>query len=202
MWSALSRPRTAPLVACLVLAASQAHGGTVETRTPFGTIEMVEEVRTRDPGEPPIMHVATEWTKLHLRWGSTDGVVTVDLIDDGWMIEAVVAAKGASTSCITSVDHLQYSGAAGEYEIADQMRVVLAWLKTCPGVSSKAAAGYARTLADGAADLTRAEDGLRARARALFRRTPVRCLPPILKKDEPPVIPLPFQGPVCRPVAG
>jgi hypothetical protein len=187
--------------ACLTLLAPAAQAGTVETRTAFGRIELVEEVRTRDPGEPPIMHVATEWTKLHLRWRSADGVVAVDVIDDGWMIEALVTATVGKASCVSSIDYLQYSGVAGEDEIADDLRAHIEWLPSggCTMFSREASAGYARTLADGAKDFVAAEDGLRARARDLFKRPLSRCLaPPPPKAGQPVFVRQPFQPLPCR----
>lgn len=185
--------RAAALGVCAALAATVAHAGTVETRTPFGRIEMVEEVRTRDPGEPPIMHVATEWTRLHLRWRSADGVMAVDVVDDGWIIGAT--ARGAD--CSASSTHLQYSGVAGEAEIKDVVRELLASLdKACPRLPKGAA--YAPTLAQGDTDFAAAEDGLRSRALALFRRPPTRCLAPLPTSGSMMMIMEPFQGPRCR----
>ncbi|KRA56173.1 hypothetical protein ASD79_17595 [Caulobacter sp. Root655] len=169
--------RAAVLGTCVAWFAAAAQAGTVETRTPFGRIEMVEEVRTRDPGEPPIMHVATEWTKLHLRWRSADGVMSVDVIDSGGIVQAAI--EGAD--CSASTAYLQYSGVAGEHEIVDGVRTLLALLdKDCPRLPSGAT--YATTLADGAADFVAAEDGLRSRALILFRRPLTRCLPPPMNR--------------------
>lgn len=182
----------AVLAAWSALAASVAQAGTVETRTPFGRIELVEQVRTRDPGEPPIMHVATEWTNLHLRWRSLDGVMSVEVIDSGAMIEAVV--NGAD--CSASTSYLQYSGVAGELAITQGVRDLLASLeKLCPRLPPGAA--YSRTLADGAADFAAAEDGLRARALALFKRPLTRCLPP-LSTSGAALVRGPFEPPPCR----
>jgi hypothetical protein len=168
--------------------ASAAQAGTVETRTPFGRIEVVEEVRTRDPGEIPIVHVETAWTKLHLRWRSQDGVMGVDVIDNGRIIE--VFLNGAD--CVARTDYLQYSGVAGELEIQDGVRELLASLdKACPRLPAGAA--YAPTLADGAADFKAAEDGMRTRALVLFKRPPTRCLPPLPTKDNP--FPVALRGP-------
>lgn len=195
---------------CALVAAGGARAGTVETRTPFGRIEMVEEVRTRDPGEPPIMHVATEWTKLHLRWRSRDGVVSVDIVDDGWMIKAYVDATVGKASCLSSVNYLQYSGVAGESEIEAEVRDLIARLlatRGCALVSREVSADQVRTLADGAEDFAAAEVGLRARARDLFKRPPTRCLapppqppPPRPKKGQPEIlmIPEPFESLPCR----
>jgi hypothetical protein len=182
------------------LLASIAQAGTVETRMPFGRIEMIEEVRTLDRGELPIMHMPNEWTKLHLRWRSADGVVRVDVIDDGRIIEAGVSAEAGKEFCISSADHLQYSGVAGEAEIKDQLRNVIASLANgCPVVSPAAAIAHARTLADGAADFAAAENGMRVRALALFKRPLPRCLQPLppprrSKKDGLEVVPM-FYGP-------
>jgi hypothetical protein len=192
--------RATVLGVCGALAASAAQAGTVETRTAFGRIEMVEEVRTLDPGEMPFMHMANEWTKLHLRWRSADGVVRIDVIDGGWTIEARVSAEAGQDLCIASADHLQYGGVAGEDEIKDQVREVIASLANgCPVVSPAAAVAHARTLADGATDFVAAEDGMRARALQLFKRPLTRCLAPPppprrSKADGPPVVPM-FYGP-------
>lgn len=194
--------RAAALGICAILTApAGVRAGTTETRTTFGTIEMVEEVRTRDPGELPIMHVATEWTKLHLRWRSADGVVAVDVIDDGTMIEARVNATVGKAFCVSSINYLQYSGVAGEHEIEDDVRAQIAWLPSggCNILSREAATGYARTLADGAKDFAAAEDGFRARARDLFKRPLTRCLePPFPKEGQPAWVPMPFQPLPCR----
>jgi hypothetical protein len=177
-----SRPvaQAAFLGACAAwLTAASAQAGTVETRTPFGRIEMVEEVRTRDPGEPAIMHVATEWTKLYLHWRSADGVMTVDVIDNGWMITADIRASAGKPSCSTGANYLQYRGVAGESEIENELRTVIArFPQWCSIVSPATGADYARTLADGADDLAAAEDRLRTRSIDLFKHPPTRCLAP------------------------
>lgn len=191
-----------------VLLAATAQADTVETRTAFGRIERVEEVRTRDPGEPPIMHVATEWMRLHLRWRSLDGVMSVDVVDDGWRIKAYANATVGKASCVSSADYLQYRGVAGESEIEAGVRDLIARVVAggCTLVSHEAAAVYVRTLADGADDFAAAEDGLRARARDLFKRPPTRCLvpprPPPPKKGQPEIVMIfePFQAPPCRKV--
>jgi len=191
-----------------VFLAGAAQAGTVETRTPFGRIEMVEEVRRRDPGEPPIMHVATEWTRLHLRWRSLDGVVALDVVDDGWRIKANIEVRIGQASCLSSADYLQYSGVAGEYDIAGEVRALIARLPTsgCAFFSREASAGYVRTLADGVHDFAVAEDGLRARAGDLFKRPPTRCLVPLPsprpKKGQPEIFMAldPFELPPCRKV--
>ena len=184
------------------MAASGVQAGTTETRTAFGRIELVKEVRVRDPGEPPIMHMATEWTKLHLRWRTVDGVVAVDVIDDGRMIEARVTATVGKASCISSINYLQYSGVAGERAIRDEVRAHVAWLPSggCTILSREAAAGYAATLADGQDDFAAAEDGLRTVARDLFKR-PTRCLPlpwESWKKDGLVPVRMPFEPLPCR----
>jgi hypothetical protein len=186
--------RAAALGTCAAWLAAAAQAGTVETRTPFGRIEMVEEVRTRDPGEPAIMHVDTEWTQLHLRWRSADGVMSVDVIDSGWIIQAAI--KGADCSALTA--HLQYSGVAGEDEIIDGVRTLLALLdKDCPRLPPGAT--YATTLADGAKDFAAAEDGFRAWARDLFKRPLTRCLAPSFSKEgQPAPVRMPFQPLPCR----
>ncbi len=192
--------RAAVLGICAAWFAAAAQAGTVETRTPFGRIEMVEEVRTLDPGEAPLMHMPSEWTKLDLRWRSADGLVRVDVIDDGWIIKARVFAEAGKDLCIASADHLQYGGVAGEDEIKDQLREVIAsFANECPVVSPADAVAQARTLADGAADFAAAEDGMRARALELFKRPLTRCLAPLppprrLKNDGPEVVPM-FYGP-------
>lgn len=188
------------------MVASTVQAGTVETRTSFGRIEMVEEVRTLDPGELPIMHMPNEWTKLHLRWRSADGAVRVDLIDDGRLIEAGVSAEAGRDLCAASADHLQYSGVAGEDEIKDGLREIIASLANgCPVVSPAVAVAHARTLADGAADFAAAEDGLRARALQLFKRPLTRCLAPLppprrSKAEGPRVVPISYgpPPPKCR----
>lgn len=188
----------AVLGACAVWLTAAAQAGTVETRTPFGRIEMVEEVRTRDPGEPAIMHVATEWTKLYLHWRSADGVMTVDVIDNGWMITADIRASAGKPSCSTGANYLQYRGVAGESEIENELRTVIArFPQWCSIVSPATGADYARTLADGADDLAAAEDRLRTRANDLFKRPLTRCLapPPRSKKAGPEVIMMTLDGP-------
>jgi hypothetical protein len=189
MRSARSPPWIKLLVAGLALAASQAHAATVEKATRFGVIAVVEEERRRDPGQVPLIHVADEWTKLHLRWTSRDGVMTVDVADDGERIEAVVDGAG----CSSSSSYLQYSG-AGELEIADMVRGVLASLdRACPRFAKGVA--YAPTLADGAEDFAAAEAAMRAQAVVLFKRPSTRCLPP---RDQIPMVAGPYQAPPCR----
>ncbi len=187
------------------LAASAAVAGTVETRTAFGRIEMVEEAWTLDPGATPLIGMANAWTKLHLRWRSADGLMAVDVIDDGWMITADLSAGVGKPSCSTSINYLQYSGVAGEFEIQPELRAAIArFAKWCPVVSPATGARYAATLADGAVDFVAAENGLRTRTRERFGRSPARCLTPappppgsrnkgpqlpVMALDGPPILP-------------
>ena len=177
------------LVACLALAAFQAHAATVEKTTRFGAIALVEEERRRDPGQAPLIHAADQWTKLHLRWTSRDGVMSVDVADDGEWIEATVDGAG----CSTASSYLQYGG-VGELEIADGVRDLLASLdRICPRFVKGMA--YAPTLADGAGDFAAAEAAMKARSIVLFKRPPTRCLPP---RGEIPMALTPYQRPPCR----
>jgi len=198
--------RAAALGVCAALVASVARAGTIETRTSFGRIEMVEEVRTPDPGELPIMDMPDTWTKLHLHWRSADGVVGVDVTDDGRIVEARVSAEAGKQFCISSADHLQYSGVAGEAEIKDQLQNLIASLAAgCPVIVPPTAVAHARTLADGGPDFAVAENAMRARALVLFQHPLTRCLAPLppprrSKKDGPEVIPM-LDGPpspTCR----
>jgi hypothetical protein len=195
--------RAVALAGCVALLTPAAQAGTVETRTSFGRIEMVEEVRTLDPGELPIMHMPNEWTKLHLRWRSLDGVMSVDVVDDGWMMKADITATFGKATCFTYRDHLQYRGLAGESEIPDQVRdAMMSFDENCSELSPKTRAAYARTLADAAQDLAVAEDGMRTRARVLFKRSLVRCVapPPRSKSERLDPIPMPYGPPPpdCR----
>jgi hypothetical protein len=147
---------------------------TVERKTKIGTLLLVEENRTSDPGEPPPLHIANEWTKLHLRWIALSGDMTIDLEDDGHMLQIVVDGH----DCIGSAPFQRYRQREGEPEIwAEMHSSLLAVLKACPRIGADQAAIYIRGLREAGADFAVGVEALKHLARQTFRNTLARCRP-------------------------
>lgn len=162
------------------------HAKTTEQRTEFGLLSLVQETRTPDPGEPPIMHVATEWTKLHLRWTSRAGDMTVDLVDDGSMLQIDVSGH----DCSSAAPYQRYRQEIGEPRLLAQMRMNLTeLLKVCPRVSRSQAAIYVQEFGGIKNDYVAGVEALKQRARNTFTNTLARCRP---RNDG--VIPQPFES--------
>lgn len=76
------------------------------TRYPAGAFVVMEERYTMPEGRTPIMHVPTQWTKIHLSLDVPGGHVNVSLTDTGSRLGASVTTAG----CISSNSYLQYDG--------------------------------------------------------------------------------------------
>lgn len=147
---------------------------TVETKTTFGLVELVQEVRTRDPGEPEIMHVATEWTKLRLVWKSRDGDLTVRLEDDGQMLDVYVEGH----ECATRAPFQRYALQVGETGLwnsaMSNMRSIVA---ACPRITAQQKRSYVREISLAQDDFVPAVEALKSRARVVFQTDLKRCRP-------------------------
>lgn len=80
--------------------------GTAVTRYPAGAFVVMEERYTLPAGRTPIMHVPTEWTKIHLSFDAPGGHVNVSLTDNGSRLGASVITAG----CQSGGSYLQYDG--------------------------------------------------------------------------------------------
>ena len=152
---------------------SPALATTVEHPTQFGRFELVEEVRTHDPGEPLIMHVATEWTKYHLRWRSIDGVVRFALTDDGEKVAAFFEGK----DCSSASAFQQFSGRVGEPALFHEAMQQLGELfKACPRVTATEHQHYVREFASSTNDFIPAVEALKQRGAKKFGSWRNRCV--------------------------
>jgi len=154
--------------------ARPASGGTTEQSTPYGAFNVIVEVRTADPGEVPIMHVNTEWTKLRLRWSSADAALTADLIDNGRFM--VIELKGYD--CFSNSFYFAYRNRAGEPDLRWRLADALAnLLKVCPRIPEPLRAAYIAEFERSEADYRIAVEAMKAQALLLFYNTLKRCLP-------------------------
>lgn len=152
---------------------SSALAATVEHLTGFGKFDLVEEVRTRDPGEPPIMHVATEWTKYHLRWRSSDNVVRFALTDDGEQLSASFEGR----ECSSRSAFQQFSGKTGEPILFDEaLKQLGQTFEVCPRVSAAERQHYAREFALSADDFVPAVEALKLSGAKKFGSWRNRCI--------------------------
>lgn len=163
----------ATLLALLAVSAS-VRAETVEQRTAFGAVVLVQEVRTRDPGQPPIMHMADEWTKLHLRWTAATGDMTIEIVDDGHALS--IAADGHE--CALRSTYERYARQTGEPALWRQMQAYLQQLaKVCPRISRVEVRAYGRALAGAEDDFVAGVEALKKRAALVFKHDLGRCRP-------------------------
>jgi hypothetical protein len=147
---------------------------TIEQSRSFGTIALIEEVRTREPDEPPIMHVATEWTKLHLRWRSKDGSLIVSLTDNGGMLQIDVKTE---SECFLSAPYQRFR-TGGEPVLWQAMTTAARdLLHACPRVKRTAALFHLRELGQSANDFQTGVAAMKSRSILLFGKTLKRCRP-------------------------
>ena len=162
------------LALMLLAIALPASAKTIETRTVFGTVVLIEETRTRDPGEPLIMHAVTEWTKLRLHWEASDEGFNVELIDDGGTLS--IEQKGHD--CASGGGLQRYEQRTGEDRLWRIMNASLAELtKLCPRISREQAVRYAAGLRAAHDDFIAAVEAMKRRALALYQRPLRRCRP-------------------------
>lgn len=165
---------------------------TVATNTSFGAIELVQEVRTRDPGEPEVMHVATEWTKLRLLWASQAGDMTVRLEDDGEMLDIYVAGH----DCLSRAPFQRYRNEIGEPALWNSVLANMRNLMSaCPRVSASQSRSYTREISNSADDFVPAVEALKSRTHTVFRSDLKRCRPKQARPNEP-ILHVPFAN-VC-----
>jgi len=166
---------TSLLAVCFSAAATPSFAATVEQSQRFGTFALITEVRTRDAGEPVIMHVATEWTKLHLRWRSQDGSLVANLTDDGGMLKIDVESEA---KCFLSAAYQRYLGKSGEPALWQATTMAVRdLLRACLRVDRSAALSYTRELAQSAHDFETGVEAMKSRSIVLFGPTLKRCRP-------------------------
>jgi len=155
---------------------------TVEQNQSFDTFALIEEVRTREPNEPLIMHVATEWTKLHLRWHSHDKTVVAELTDDGSMLRIDVKSEA---HCFSSADYQRYRGTSGEPALWQAISTTVhGLLRVCPRVNRLAALRYSRELGQSVDDFHTGVEAMKSRSFILFGTNLKRCRPKPVKPKE------------------
>lgn len=140
---------------------------TVKQSQSFGSLALIEEV-TLNADEPPIMHFATEGTKLHLRWRSQDGSVTVDLTDDGGMLQIDVKTDA---ECILSAPHQRFS-TGGESALWQAMTTAVRdLLRACSRVKPAAVLSYLRELGQSENDFEIGVKAMKSRSTLSFGKT-------------------------------
>jgi len=155
-----------------LLTSAPARAETTEQRTAFGKVVLIQEVRRRDPGQPPLMHVADEWTKLHLRWTAATGDMMVEIVDDGRTLS--IAVDGHECSLTSSYE--RYARQPGEPALQRQMRAYLQQLaRGCPRIPLVRAQAYAQAFADTRDDFVAGVEALKRRATRVFKRDLARC---------------------------
>jgi hypothetical protein len=176
------------LATAITICWSAARAETVMQETSFGAFTLVREIKTRDPGEPLIMHVATEWTKLHLRWRSRTGDMRVELIDNGGMLEIDMDGH----ECSSGARYLRYGKRLGEPALWSDMNSMLASLtKICPRIEPARRAAYAAEFALARDDYVAGIEALKKRAARLLNPSLTRC-----RRLQTSVIPDPYA--LCR----
>jgi hypothetical protein len=149
--------------------------GTVEHHTSFGSLTLIQEQWSRDPGQPPIMHVPDSWKKLHLRWNAPVGDMAVSLVDDGYILSIAVSGH----DCLSSGGYLHYRSRMGEPTLWGQMRAQMGELmRLCPRISRPQAAVYLRAFGTARDDFTASVEALKKRAVAFLGTKLARCRPP------------------------
>ncbi|WP_448661856.1 hypothetical protein ACG3SL_14380 [Sphingomonas sp. CJ20] len=155
---------------------------TTERASNFGAITVVEEVRTRDPGAPPVMHVATEWTRLHLRWQTQDRRLSVTLRDDGEMLDIDVSAG----DCLLFARYQRFEPAKGEPALWRSMiAAVRTQLQRCAGIKPSAATSYQAEMRRADSDFALAVEAMKDRSRVVFGPNLKRCRPFCHKPGQP-----------------
>jgi len=163
------------LAATVTICCSAAPAETVVRETGFGAFTLVQETRTPDPGEPPIMHVATAWTKLHLRWRSKTGDMMVEIIDDGGKLEIDTEGHG----CLSATRYLLYGKRLAEPALWSDIRQALAGImEVCPRIEPGQREAYAAEFARAHDDYIAGIEAMKRRAVKLFGPSLKRCPPP------------------------
>lgn len=157
----------------LMLAAA-AWSGTVEHRTAFGSMTLIQEEWTRDPDQPPMIQAPNAWKKLHLRWQAPTGGMTVELTDDGQFLE--FAIKGYDCSRMSW--GFRYNGSVGEPGLWREMTQGLRdFAKTCPRIPAEHQASNMRAFAGAGDDFIPGIEALKKRATPMLGPTLKRCRP-------------------------
>jgi hypothetical protein len=156
-------------------AITPSFAATVEQKQSFGAFSLIDEIRTREPGEAEIMHVATEWTKLHLRWRSQDGNLVVNITDDGLMLQIDVASE---SNCSRSAPHQKFQSTRGEPALWQATTAAVRdLLRVCLRVKRAAALSYLHEMRQSAGDFEMGVEAMKSRSVILFGKTLKRCRP-------------------------
>lgn len=158
-----------------LLLAVAAWSGTVEHRTGFGSMTLIQEEWTRDPSQPPMIHAPNAWKKLHLRWQAPDGDLTVALVDNGRILQIDTSGHG----CLRSAYYYGYGRKTGEPLLWRAMTGELrAFATACPRVPAMRAAAYAKAFAGTRDDFVAGVEALKKRAVTVVATNLARCSPP------------------------
>lgn len=158
-----------------LMLAVAAWSGTVEHRTVFGSMTLIQQAWTRDPSQPPIMHVADSWKKLHLRWDAPGGDMAVSLVDDGHILE--IAVQGHD--CSSSGPYRHYRGRIGEPALWMQMQAqMIELMRLCPRISREQSVAYLRAFGGARDDFIAGVEALKKRTAIFLGPKLERCRPP------------------------
>jgi hypothetical protein len=179
-----------------LLVALAAWSGTIEHRTSFGSMTLIQEEWTRDPETPPIMHAPDAWTKLHLRWEAPGGDVEVELLDDGRILQ--IGVRGYE--CLRAATFYHYAQRVGEPALwQDMARQLDALTKACPRVPTARRAALVREFAGTRDDFVPGVEALKKRAATVVARTLKRCSFPRTPKGTVVIAPDPYRT-LCGPL--
>jgi hypothetical protein len=160
------------VLAASALFAGSAEAGITETATPLGKYTLIETVSVLEPGDPHIMHVNQNWTKLRLSFVSDDKALRFDIEDDGGelRINADIVRCSGFKSGRYGTDR---SGASLHLQTENFVK----WLvKSCDSMASEQKASLLNNLLQARAEFPAALDELKARATRVFGGWQKRCI--------------------------
>ncbi len=179
-----------------LLLAVAAWSGTVEHRTAFGSMTLIQEEWTRDPGELPMIHAPNAWKKLHLRWDAREGDMSVELLDDGRVLQ--IGVRGHD--CLQAATFFHYARRTGEPALwRDMVGQLDALAKACPRISAERREALSREFADARDDFVVGVEALKKRAATVVARDLNRCSFTGFRRGARVIAPDPDVG-VCGPM--
>lgn len=179
-----------------LMLAVAAWSGTVEHRTAFGSMTLIQEEWTRDPGELPIMHAPDAWKKLHLRWDAREGDVSVELLDDGRVLQ--IGVRGHD--CLQAATFYHYARRTGEPALwRDMVGQLDALGKICPRISAERRQALNREFATARDDFVVGVEALKKRAATVVARDLNRCSFKGFRTGPRVIVPDPSVG-ACEPM--
>ncbi|MDQ0250110.1 uncharacterized protein YjeT (DUF2065 family) [Sphingomonas kyeonggiensis] len=179
-----------------LMLAVAAWSGTVEHRTAFGSMTLIQEEWTRDPDQVPMIHAPNAWKKLHLRWDAREGDMSVELLDDGRVLQ--IGVRGHD--CLQASTFHHYARRTGEPALWREMVGQLDTLaKACPRVSALRREALGREFAAARDDFVAGVEALKKRAATVVARDLNRCSFKGFRTGSRVIIPDPNVG-VCGPM--